>query len=171
MGFNASTLTSKYVKYFLINASWFYSSNSSLRIRTTSLIVSSSKSVRFTKSAISCSNTLFAVSKPAFASSSITQASISSENSDNSTSSSAPSLNTSISYPVNCPAKRMLCPPRPIALLTSSGFKITSARLVSSFNFTEVTRAGLNALVTNSCALFVKFITSIFSFPNSRTIP
>ena len=85
--------------------------------------------------------------------------SISSLNSLSSTSSSAPSRNTSISYPVNWPASLMLCPPRPIALLTSSGRKITSARLVSSLILIEVTFAGLRARVINKFKLAVKLIT------------
>ena len=65
----------------------------------------------------------------------------------------------------------MLCPPRPIALETSSNFKNTSALFVSSLILIEETLAGLNALVIYNWMLLVKLITSIFSFPNSRTIP
>src|SRR5665811_818260 len=65
----------------------------------------------------------------------------------------------------------MLCPPRPMAFETSSGLKYTCAVIFSSFSFTLVTLAGLNALVTISCGLAVQLMTSIFSLPSSRTIP
>src|SRR5690554_89018 len=141
--------------FYKSNQTFNYSSNSSFNILTTSKMVSSSKSVLLTKSATSYSNTLFAVSRPILWNSSIIQPSISSENSLSSTSSSAPSRSTSISYPVNCPAKRMLCPPLPIALLTSSGCNTTSACLVSSSILTEITFAGLNARVMNKLVLVV----------------
>ena len=71
--------------------------NKGLNIFNTSCMVSSSKSVLFTNSARLFSNTLLAVSNPIFSNSLMIQSSISSLNSDNSTSSSAPSRNTSIS--------------------------------------------------------------------------
>ena len=46
-----------------------------------------------------------------------------------------------------------------------------STVLFSSSIFNEDTFAGLRALVINNCVLFVWLITSIFSFPNSLTIP
>ena len=65
----------------------------------------------------------------------------------------------------------MLYPDLPIALETSSLAKYTSARFSSSLIITDDTRAGAKARVMSSCGLLVKGNTSIFSLPNSRTMP
>ncbi len=125
-------------------------SNSAFNIFSTSLIVSSSRSVRFTRSSIFKLSTLRAVSQPMALNSSMIQLSISSANSSRLTSSSSAysvSRYTSISYPVSWLASLIFNPPFPIARETSLGLRYTSAFLFFSSIFSDEILAGLSARV------------------------